>query len=80
MKSADVMRRLGRVVEIGEHEFSVRAVFPEIERIARDETYDLGVLDGITSLPSLRLALNEAIFTQDAADSAPSTLRSTCMC
>jgi hypothetical protein len=57
--AAEIMRRLGRVASVGEHELTVRAIFPEIEKVAREETYEVGVVDGITSLPSLRLAVND---------------------
>ena len=55
---AERMERVGKVVAVGEHELSLRAIFPEIERIAREKTYEADVMEGITSLPSLRMAVN----------------------
>lgn len=66
---AVIMKRLVPLVAVGDHEFSVRSVFPEIERIAREKAYDVGVTSQITSLPSLRIALNEAIFALDGGES-----------
>ena len=56
---AERMDQIARVAGLGEHELSVRTIFPEIERIAREKAYEAGVMDGITSLPSLRTAVNE---------------------
>lgn len=61
---AERMEQIARIAGLGEHELSVRAIFPEIERIAREKTYEVGVMDGITSLPSLRTAVNELCLKQ----------------
>lgn len=46
--------QLERVLSACNHTASLRAIFPEIERIARDSVYKEGDAKNITSLPSLR--------------------------
>ena len=54
---AEEMRRFAKTSAVGNHDHVVRAVFPAVERIARQHVYVAGTGFNITSLPSVRVAV-----------------------
>lgn len=59
--TARVMDEMAIAISVSSPINIVRSIFPEIERIARTQTYVEGATDQITSLPSLRIELNKQI-------------------
>lgn len=59
--TARVMDEMVATIPVSSPINIVRSIFPEIERVARTQTYVEGVTDQITSLPALRIELNKQI-------------------
>lgn len=49
-----LMSGLAEVAAIGNHIYTLRAIFPEVEKVARERAYAPGSARDITSLPSMR--------------------------
>ncbi len=64
-----VMESLADVAEVGHHAHSLGAIFPEVERIARNRIYDPRTKFGITGIPSVRLAASTLLTDRSLLES-----------
>lgn len=58
---AQIMMDLANIAALDHHRYTLGAIFPEVERVARNHIYEKGTRFSITSLPGVRIAVSRLL-------------------